>query len=551
MTSHLDDLPERTDEHVGETDSLRAFGEIVRDPFFLVQARRENDYGVDVTIEALLPPSNNPSNITAHAQLKGTTKKANVDGAISFQVARTNLNYLLNTPRSIYVLLWRSNGQLYYRDAEDVYVQYEKEGPAWRTQDEVTVRFSAVFDVAAAKSLHTRMLEEARHERNQRLLLRQAGTYLSDGVVYVAGPPPRVASVGETLLELEKTGLARASRGRPAEVVALVETMPAESLNTAKLHVVAGFALFQVGRNVGSLEHLRECRLEDLASDDDRALARLLLASLRRSLRLITQDEYEGQLRELQRDLPNTVPAIYARLERLRHEGLRAASADLVEESDRLAASLEAKGASHVQLGLQARTVNLEIRFRLWDRIANGMIAATHTSQILGIDDALVADRAVIAFHLSALLKQWGQDFETVFKLADTLKSKIVLAEALYAHSACVIERESVSNKLVEPTEELVEGQKKLLERVVARLGMAERHFAAEGAHEFRLQTALLGVDALWLRGAQTDAQRAAKAIADEALRLALPVLRARALRIAEGESPFREIDALPSLWDL
>jgi len=549
MSSHLDDLPERTDEHVGETDSARAFAQIVKDPLFIIQGKRENDYGVDVTIEALFPPSN-PTNVTAHAQLKASTKEANTDASFSYSVARTNLNYLLNHPRSIYVFFSREIGELYYREAEDVFVEYEKGDPAWRTQASVTVRFKEKFDAGAAEKLHKRMLEEARAERELRLLLRQSGSYLAGGVVYAPGPP-RVTNVAELLAELEKTGLARASAGRASEVLEILSKIPPESLTTARLRLVAGFALFQVGHNGAALEHLAECKIGDLPSDDDRSLARLVIASLRRSLRLLNHGEYEAELAAVQRDYPNTVPAIYARLERLRHEGLRAASTDLVDESDALASRMEAKGVPFVPIALQARTVNLEIRFRLLDRITNGMIAATHTSRLLGIDEALVADRAVVAMHISALIKQWFLDFETVFKLADTLKSKLVLAEAIYAHSACLLEHEAVSRKLVEQTAEITGGSSKLLERVVARLDLAEKHFGAEGAQELQLQTSLLRADALWLLGARADAQKAAESVAKDALALALPAIRQRALRVAAGESPFKEIDALPSIFDV
>jgi hypothetical protein len=265
----------------------------------------------------------------------------------------------------------------------------------------------------------------------------------------------------------------------------------------------------------------------------------------------LSQDEYDAQLAGIQREYANTVPAIYARLERLRHEGLGGASAALVEESDRLAAAIEAKGATYLPIALQARTVNLEIRFRLWDRITNGLIAETHVSRLLGIDESLVPDRTVIAMNLSALIKHWYTDFDAVLKLANTLKSKIVLAEAIYAHSACVLEHEAVSSKLVEQTAELADGSKQLLTRVLARLDDAAKYFEAEEAHEFRLQTLLLRADALWMLRARADAQTVAKSVADEALALAVPAIRERALRLLAGESPFKEIEALPTIFEI
>src|SRR5262245_12941842 len=148
IKSHLDDLPSRTPEHVGETESRNAFKRIFGDPFFIERHQAINDYGIDVTVEALRDATH-PTNICAHVQLKSSTKDPNANGSYSYPVDRTNLNYLLNAPGSIYVFYSRGERRLFYRWAVDVFREYEQQGDAWHSQASVTVRFSDELDADA------------------------------------------------------------------------------------------------------------------------------------------------------------------------------------------------------------------------------------------------------------------------------------------------------------------------------------------------------------------------------------------------------------------
>ncbi|QDV73852.1 TPR repeat-containing protein YrrB [Botrimarina mediterranea] len=109
------------------------------------------------------------TNSRVHVQLKGTNKKANLDGSISISVPRTNLNYLLNQPHSIYVCYHAPTGRLLARTTMDVFREAEHAGVEWRTQDSLTVRFYAPFDADFQSSLHAQTLAGVSANRDERL----------------------------------------------------------------------------------------------------------------------------------------------------------------------------------------------------------------------------------------------------------------------------------------------------------------------------------------------------------------------------------------------
>ena len=86
---------------------------------FIIQRQDRKDYGTDFQMEATLNGS--VTNFRVHVQLKGTAKKPNRDGSISISVDRTNLNYLLSQPNSIYVCYHAPTDRLLYRFVHDVW----------------------------------------------------------------------------------------------------------------------------------------------------------------------------------------------------------------------------------------------------------------------------------------------------------------------------------------------------------------------------------------------------------------------------------------------
>jgi hypothetical protein len=137
----LDDLPGRTIEHVKNDIARLRFRQLFTDPFFIVREETDNDYGVDICIEALAGNGTSPTNIRAHVQLKSSSKKTNTDGTYSYSVSRRNLNYLLNSPGSFYAFYSTTNDLFFYHSADDVYHEYESLDRNWTNQGTITINF--------------------------------------------------------------------------------------------------------------------------------------------------------------------------------------------------------------------------------------------------------------------------------------------------------------------------------------------------------------------------------------------------------------------------
>jgi hypothetical protein len=98
MNDWSKNLPKRTNEHVKNDLARNKFRQLFTDPYFIIREETDNDYGVDIYIEALVNDGESPTNIRAHVQLKSSNKDQNSKGSYSYSVSTSNLHYLLNNP---------------------------------------------------------------------------------------------------------------------------------------------------------------------------------------------------------------------------------------------------------------------------------------------------------------------------------------------------------------------------------------------------------------------------------------------------------------------
>src|SRR3954463_15686792 len=130
---HLDDLPKRHDTHATETKAEAAFQKLLASADdFLLQAADRRDYGTDCQIEAI--DGDSATNVRLHVQLKGTEGPLSVDGSVSVSVNRSNLNYLLMQPHSLFVCYHVPTDSLRFCAADEVISRYEHKGGGWQRQ---------------------------------------------------------------------------------------------------------------------------------------------------------------------------------------------------------------------------------------------------------------------------------------------------------------------------------------------------------------------------------------------------------------------------------
>jgi tetratricopeptide (TPR) repeat protein len=164
----LDDFPIRDrNSELAEQAEAAFEHSVVEAEQFVIQQRDRRDYGTDFQLAA--KHLDGMSNYRVHVQLKGTDKTTNKDGSISVSVARTNLNYILSQPNSIYVCYHFPTLTLYVRSAEDVFRDAEHAGEGWRSQDSLTVRFRAPFDAQFQLGLRAKTVAVSSAQRDDRL----------------------------------------------------------------------------------------------------------------------------------------------------------------------------------------------------------------------------------------------------------------------------------------------------------------------------------------------------------------------------------------------
>ena len=134
---------------------------------FIIQRQDRKDYGTDFQMEATLNGS--VTNFRVHVQLKGTAKKPNRDGSISISVDRTNLNYLLSQPNSIYVCYHAPTDRLLYRFVHDVYREAEHRGGSRKSKPTVTINHRDEFSPDFQARLAEVTIATGRSGRSERL----------------------------------------------------------------------------------------------------------------------------------------------------------------------------------------------------------------------------------------------------------------------------------------------------------------------------------------------------------------------------------------------
>jgi len=187
--SHFDDLPGRDRNHEIEDEAIAAFQKrLTESGVFILQAPDRKDYGTDCQIEAVT--NGQATNARVHVQLKGTENALNADGSLSVEVRRTNLNYLLMQPYSIYVVFHVPTRSLRVRTAESVAHQYEHGGTSWTEQQSLTVSFVDKLTVERLGRLADIVSSGAKSSRDRRV--DQIGVAAEDMSSYVLKSPPDV-----------------------------------------------------------------------------------------------------------------------------------------------------------------------------------------------------------------------------------------------------------------------------------------------------------------------------------------------------------------------
>lgn len=168
----LDDLPKRDLNHVHDTMAKTAFEAFIASSgVVLKQSSDDNDYGTDYQLEIM--HDGMATNVRLQVQLKGTAAGFNTDGSVSISVKRSNLNYLLMSPGSLYVCLHIPTNTLKVTSAQSVLTRYQNMGPSWQSQKSVTVNFAEDLTIQHLIKITSLARLSALDARNRRVAHRK------------------------------------------------------------------------------------------------------------------------------------------------------------------------------------------------------------------------------------------------------------------------------------------------------------------------------------------------------------------------------------------
>jgi len=116
---------------------------------FIVSSEKIEDYGVDckIILKINYSRTNFSFNVQVKAIDKSETNVRNTDGSFSKQISTSNVNFLMQTTKSLYILYVKSENEFYYEWADMFFLKLHKKDKNWNTKSGTKVlRFSKKID---------------------------------------------------------------------------------------------------------------------------------------------------------------------------------------------------------------------------------------------------------------------------------------------------------------------------------------------------------------------------------------------------------------------
>lgn len=307
----LGPLPTVDTDHVLQEESIRALRAALPAAEYIFRDERVDDYGVDGSIEVVV--DRRATNLRAQVQLKGrsnTSPKGN--GAVSVQVNVANLNYLLNGPCPLYVLYRPEISELRFALARDEWARIERENPAWRKQQYITIEFHRVLTSDSLRELRGLIAAEAevRRDVDQRLNALRA---VAGHIVTVNADNLSVTDSNEIVQSLAQLGQMLTNSGLAKVVVERARLVPTRALlESPRAALAVAHAHYRLARYYDAAADIRRLLLtQPRLEPDDRSLLDLLHISVSRMLGEFDEAQYIRQMDEWATSAPAQLAAQY------------------------------------------------------------------------------------------------------------------------------------------------------------------------------------------------------------------------------------------------
>jgi Domain of unknown function (DUF4365) len=296
-SNDLGPLPIADENSVLQIESFKALEGALPAERFVLRPEPQPDAGVDWCVELRIDGCY--TGMRAHIQVKAKKElKANSDGSVSYSADVSNLNYLLNGLRPLYVLYIAQTKELRYTWVRDEVNRIEKDNPDWQRQETVTLRLTKTLDEPGLQEIYDRIRQEARFDREIHDLLSRAD--VSEKTIHVNVKESKITDPDEIRDLLLEGGLTFISSGDTAGVLEAIDKLSHADKKLPRLLLIRAFAECSQGHYQMASGYVAEAtvRASEL-SESDRMFLGLLRDICDYQAGRITRDEYIRRQKEL------------------------------------------------------------------------------------------------------------------------------------------------------------------------------------------------------------------------------------------------------------
>ncbi|RZJ87741.1 MAG: DUF4365 domain-containing protein [Chryseobacterium sp.] len=283
-----------------ETISRNKLRAIFSPEDFEIRDEREHDKGIDLFIEVKLNGHN--SNLRFPVQLKSShSSERNKDGSISFSIAVSNINYLLNDGLpAFYIFYHQQEDCFYFEQASKVEKLLREKYPDGTFPQSFTFRFSTRLDLTSIAEIKKEMLSRGYLRRiiNKELSFGPDNKELTASLVIQKDQ--HIYSPSENFLFLERFGFLLLNKGEFSKILEIAgKSYPLEK-TSAIFHFVCGTAAQYKGLHYETLNHYKKADMDltGLHPESQNMMNYYRLQS-KRALGMISQEQSAGYLEAL------------------------------------------------------------------------------------------------------------------------------------------------------------------------------------------------------------------------------------------------------------
>lgn len=295
MTDFLDDmqLPNSNQQEELEQlskDKLRPLFDL---KLFEIREEVYRDKGVDLDIE--LKYNYKYTNFRFIVQLKATDAiEENSDGSYSKSIDTSNIQYLFNSGKQAYYVLYhKPSNEFYYACVNDFIKKLSNNNENWEGQKTNTLRFDNGLNSQVIEKIYRDVLERGKNLRklNERIALSSSDNF---GKISITDENLSFYSEDEIRDKLEQFGLGLVNEGNSKLVVKAASLVSKNlQLGYSKFNLVTAVANYNLGNMLESLSLLKHAEKDkDKLGKEDLSLLDYFTAKVRYSLGIMTNEEY-------------------------------------------------------------------------------------------------------------------------------------------------------------------------------------------------------------------------------------------------------------------